>query len=544
MKTKKVSLIFSLVSIAFMALAQPFTPINQLPPSAPPYQTSDMLPIWDNSAGVSKSMTFAQWLTYDTAAHVGATGPTGATGATGARGATGPAGATGATGATGARGTTGTTGATGATGATGSRGTTGATGPTGARGPTGATGATGVTGAGYTFNYGLTVANDTARLGTTVAGRSIVQYQKTSLAFQKTAADSSARIALGNLRQIGYSDSAVYEKGDTLYHFGKQKYSTEYGSTDTSVLSVTSAGNLFKSSKASLLKTAWGTGGNSGTNPATNFLGTTDGDTLIFKVGNVQSGFIESDNGNQSTAFGYNSLISNLNGGTNAAFGNNALRENTDGGGNTAMGYTALVQNTTGTNNTAIGAACMSGNVTGSYNTSVGFNSGAAGNFNTTVGWYSCRTTTDSNTAIGYSTGLNIETGSGNVLVGSKAGKYGDINKRLFIDNSERNDSIQQERGSLITGHFGLDSSQQSVRINGTLQISDGTQGAGKVLTSDANGLASWGVTSFTTSDSATIYALTPANGTTYYCSDCSGSGVTGRIVSFFGAAWRRLTFN
>lgn len=44
--------------------------------------------------------------------------------------------------------------------------------------------------------------------------------------------------------------------------------------------------------------------------------------------------------------------------------------------------------------------------------------------------------------------------------------------------------------------------------------------------------------------DSATIYATTPAAGTTYYCSNCSGSGVTGRIVSYIGSLWRRLRFD
>lgn len=44
--------------------------------------------------------------------------------------------------------------------------------------------------------------------------------------------------------------------------------------------------------------------------------------------------------------------------------------------------------------------------------------------------------------------------------------------------------------------------------------------------------------------DSATIYALSPANGTMTYCNNCTGSGVTGRVVVFINSAWRRLTFN
>lgn len=83
-----------------------------------------------------------------------------------------------------------------------------------------------------------------------------------------------------------------------------------------------------------------------------------------------------------------------------------------------------------------------------------------------------------------------------------------------------------------------------TTQIYNQLILDNGTQGAGKVLTSDADGLASWGITSFTTSDSATIYALTPANGTTYFCSNCSGDGITGRIVSYFGSLWRRLKFD
>jgi len=43
--------------------------------------------------------------------------------------------------------------------------------------------------------------------------------------------------------------------------------------------------------------------------------------------------------------------------------------------------------------------------------------------------------------------------------------------------------------------------------------------------------------------DSVTLYALTPTNGTLAFCNNCTGSGITGRIVAYIGAAWRRLTF-
>jgi len=41
--------------------------------------------------------------------------------------------------------------------------------------------------------------------------------------------------------------------------------------------------------------TAWGFNGNSGTNPATNFIGTTDNVALNFRVNDQKSGRISSD---------------------------------------------------------------------------------------------------------------------------------------------------------------------------------------------------------------------------------------------------------
>ncbi|MFN4233396.1 MAG: hypothetical protein ACK4IK_01175 [Bacteroidia bacterium] len=77
----------------------------------------------------------------------GATGPQGPQGDPGATGPQGPVGPTGAAGATGAQGPVGPTGANGATGAQGPVGPTGAPGATGAQGPVGPTGAQGATGA-------------------------------------------------------------------------------------------------------------------------------------------------------------------------------------------------------------------------------------------------------------------------------------------------------------------------------------------------------------------------------------------------------------
>ena len=54
----------------------------------------------------------------------------------------------------------------------------------------------------------------------------------------------------------------------------------------------------------------------------------------------------------------------------------------------------------------------------------------------------------------------------------------------------------------------------------------------------------SWQSTGFASADSATIYRLVPTAGATFYCTNCTGSGVTGRLVSYFGSAWRRLKYD
>lgn len=80
-----------------------------------------------------------------------------------------------------------------------------------------------------------------------------------------------------------------------------------------------------------------------------------------------------------------------------------------------------------------------------------------------------------------------------------------------------------------------------TIAASDTLTIQIGaTQSTGYVLTSDADGNATWSVTSFTPSDSVTIYALTPTAGTVYFCTDCTGNGFTGHPVYYAASMWRR----
>ena len=229
------------------------------------------------------------------------------------------------------------------------------------------------------------------------------------------------------------------------------------------------------------LVSGWQLTGNGGTNQATNFIGTTDNNPLIFKINGIKSGKIgPASDGNvslglnalasnttghsnvafgiyalysntnrsnlvaigdsaliiygngavnyweaiQNTAVGSNALRSNTIGYANSAYGFQALFLNSSGYQNTAMGALALPQNSAGTNNTAVGYMSMNNITGGSDNTAMGTYSQAScvsGSYNTAVGEYSnYYVTTDDNTSIGYSAG-DYYTFSQGTFLGSNA---------------------------------------------------------------------------------------------------------------------------
>ena len=168
--------------------------------------------------------------------------------------------------------------------------------------------------------------------------------------------------------------------------------------------------------------TGWSLTGNSGTDPNTQFIGTTDNQPLIFKVNNLQAGKINGFNtaigasalltnstGTNNTAIGVSALFSNTTGSYNTASGLNALFSNTTGNNNTASGQNALLGNTTGGNNTANGQGALYTNRTGSANTAIGVN--ALGN----------NTTANDNTATGTNALYFNTTGFYNTANGSQA---------------------------------------------------------------------------------------------------------------------------
>ncbi len=178
--------------------------------------------------------------------------------------------------------------------------------------------------------------------------------------------------------------------------------------------------------------------------------------------------------GYHNTANGHLALNLNTSGNNNSATGNYSLYSNTTASNNSAHGYAALYANTTGASNTANGHSALYANTTGFNNTSVGFEA-----LNTI-------TTGNNNTAIGFAADVSGIDISNATAIGSKAYAGG--------SNSVVIGSINGVNGATASANVGIGTStpNANLHVNGALKLVDGTQGAGKILTSNAAGLASW----------------------------------------------------
>jgi hypothetical protein len=169
----------------------------------------------------------------------------------------------------------------------------------------------------------------------------------------------------------------------------------------------------------------WLLTGNSGTNSSTNFIGTTDAQSLAFKVNNTFAGLLDYNGSTANTSFGVQSLVAST-GTWNTAFGWGTNSSNTSGSFNTSIGRSALGNNTTGSSNTAMGHAALLGNINGGENTAIGWEALLdiqTGSNNTALGsragWLG---EGSSNTFIGQTSGFNISNGSANTFVGQASG--------------------------------------------------------------------------------------------------------------------------
>lgn len=150
----------------------------------------------------------------------------------------------------------------------------------------------------------------------------------------------------------------------------------------------------------------WSLTGNAGTDPSTNFLGTTDNQSLSFRVNNTQ--FMRLHNTGNNISIGEGAMLPTQTGINGVAIGYQALNANTSGNGNIGIGYQALLSNTVRKGHVAIGWQAGQLNTVGEHHTYVGTHAGQfvnAGNENVGIGSYSLEysnnTEAGENTAVG-----------------------------------------------------------------------------------------------------------------------------------------------
>ena len=205
---------------------------------------------------------------------------------------------------------------------------------------------------------------------------------------------------------------------------------------------------------------------------------------------------------------------------SNIAIGKAALKSNTVGYNNVVIGTSSLYNNTSGNENIAIGSSILQNNSTGSYNFGIGqnaLNQNSTGSYNFALGQGTLleNSTGDYNTGIGYSAGQWIK-GNGNMHIGIDSDAYkhmptvsGQLNKVIFIGHfdslNETFDTSNATSNVILLGDdsynapkVGIGTYKPVAKLDikgpygGAIRIADGTEGQGKVLTSDYRGVGTW----------------------------------------------------
>lgn len=223
-----------------------------------------------------------------------------------------------------------------------------------------------------------------------------------------------------------------------------------------------------------------------------------------------------------NTIIGFNSGVSSNSSG-NSFFGFASGFANTTGGLNTFIGSNSGGSNTTATLNTFVGALSGFDNTTGNSNTFLGHQSGVStttGGNNTFVGQQTgnANTTGFNNTAIGR----NANFGANNLTNATAIGALAQVD----LSNSLVLGSVNGVNGATSNANVGIGTTtpQDRLHVVGNIRMVDGNQAAGRVLTSDANGTATW-------TDKSTV-----ASGTLDQAYDFGGAGNGKTITADSGA--------
>ena len=248
--------------------------------------------------------------------------------------------------------------------------------------------------------------------------------------------------------------------------------------------------------------------------------GTLSGNTIgSYNVGLGISTLNSNTVGVANIGLGVNTLSKNINGNSNIGIGNSALFENVSGNYNIAIGHHPLAKATTAGHNIAIGYGALEENVSGSYNIAAGTYALAK------------NTTGQHNNAQGLNALVNNVTGSNNTAIGNGAGEWVKGHNNVHLGSSTFPTSDTSELDNVVVIGNGINASELTassgqdntiilgykkghnrspnvgvgtykpdaklhIEANGptAIKIVDTNQAAGKVLTSDANGVGTWKV--------------------------------------------------
>ena len=477
----------------------------------------------------------------------GSQGPTGATGAQGIQGLTGPQGPQGVAGPAGNNGVAGAPGAQGVAGVTGTQGPIGYTGPQGAKGDTGLLssgnaagntpywdGSQWVVNNSNLYNNGsnlgigtitptekLDVVGNLKTSGTFTAGTVTYPNTHNTTAGQVLTTDALGVASWGTLTSIiptfqyGTANTLINGSSNPSPNLTTGRDNTGYGTGVFNELTEGSYNSAFGTNALSKNTTG-------GFSTASGYY------ALSSNIGggsNTASGYFalgSNTSGSYNTAIGNEALFSNVSGSSNTAVGRYALKTNTVND-NTAFGFQALYANSTGLSNTANGSSTLVNNKTGNYNTASGssaMSSNTDGDNNTASGTAALGSnlTGDNNTAMGYRGLWKNTDGQNNIAIGTNAGTYitdgttanttGD--KNVFIGNSAKA-KLDNDQNEIVIGYDAIGAGSNTVQLGnsaitavrlgtttavtletGAIKLTGGSPAVGKILTSDANGLASW----------------------------------------------------
>lgn len=232
----------------------------------------------------------------------------------------------------------------------------------------------------------------------------------------------------------------------------------------------------FKGTSSGMVSGGWALSGNA-LATGNEYLGTNNYNSLVFKVngnqvgkfhpnGGITLGLGASANDNSSVAIGRNASASTSN--EAIALGYAA---NSSGYRSTALGY-----NSVASNNSAL-ALGLSSNASGFQATALGVSAVSNTNNSLAIG-NSSRATGEQATAIGTGSNSSAQNAT---AIGYQATAT-QANSIVLGSSTNNNNRVG----------IGTTTPDERLHINGSIKIVDGTQGSGKVLTSDANGRATW----------------------------------------------------